>query len=122
MGLSTLQLEKCFFTNPTVTAILGSISIYFVAYWITNVPKITEMRVYKCLLKNSMYIYLFHEPVNFIMLRWAINNNVVSNGKLSVIFFLGRMIGSIVLSIVLGEIIDNIKKQHICSLLIKENE
>lgn len=118
--MSCIQFEKAIFTNVTIIAVLGSLTIYFVAYWITTIPKLTELRIYRCLLKNSMYIYLFHEPFNFIMLRWAINNNIVVSETLSAIYFAGRTLGSIVLAVVLGQIVDYIRQQKICSVLIRE--
>lgn len=109
LSLSYLQYCKHFFPENLLTIILGSATIYAVSYWISRIPHFTDAVFHKILLRNSMYIYLFHDPINFLVLRWAIEYNVILSKAGAVTFFAARTVGAILISILFGEIIQIVK-------------
>ena len=109
--LSYLQYYEHLFSEELLVIILGSATVYAVSYWTSRIPHFMNTTLHKVLLRNSMYIYLFHDPINFLILRWAIERNVLVSQIGSVIFFAMRTVGVILISILIGEIIRIIKKK-----------
>ncbi len=109
--LTYLQYCRHLFSDDLVVILLGSATIYIFSYWICKIPHFMNFAFHKILLRNSMYIYLFHDPINFLILKWAIDYNVIITKIGAVSFFAARTVGTILISIVIGEFIELVKRK-----------
>lgn len=79
--------------------------------------KITENACYRVLINSSFYIYLFHEPLNFIWIKIARDTSLLSHSWGVIGFYAGRSVGAIILSIVLYKLyflfLNAIKKRRL---------
>lgn len=65
--------------------------------------------------KMSMYVYLFHDPMNFMILRYG--TTIATTGWDIVMYQLMRTLGVIVVSLLIGICIEKIKKTSLIKFL-----
>lgn len=87
----------------------GILFTYMVSYCLTAFTDILYTKPYRFLLKYSFYIYLFHDPFNFIVLRCAQNWNLASKSWGGAVILTARTIGAVVFSIMLGYAVEKMK-------------
>lgn len=74
----------------------GCIATYCLALGISKVPAITESKLTQALLSTSMGLYLYAEPINYLLLRIVIelfSINILGSELGSVIIFAVRTVG-----------------------------
>lgn len=120
--LTACQYKSHIFDNSLFIIVLGSGFVYLYSLWIARVPGFTQNVVYKCLLRNSMYIYLFHEPLNFAILKLTNHYNLLDSSLGVAAYFASRTIGVILLSLLLGEMIQYIKKKKLIPVKVIVND
>lgn len=80
-----------------------------VARILTN-TKLGSWKFIDFLEKNSMYIYLFHDLLEYVMLKFSFQFNLLSSTLGTILYVFLRIIGVIVISILLGMAIEKINK------------
>ena len=103
---------KIGFLNEFFIVIICSYAVYLLC--IVLVKKygfLCERWEFRLLLGHSMHIYLFHDPLEYAVLLISFTYGWLSS-KLGCLAYMGmRTVGVIILSVVLGYIIDIMKKR-----------
>lgn len=56
--------------------------------------------------RNLFYIYLFHDPINYIILRFAFGDmQILTSGAGCWLYLMARTVGIFVISMLLGEML-----------------
>ncbi len=76
----------------------------------SRIPAVADSSFLRMLERDSIYVYLFHDPLNFVILRFAFANWWVSDPVMSWVYVLARTLGVVVVSILLGELIGLLKR------------
>lgn len=61
--------------------------------------------IWKGIIRNLFYVYLFHDPLEYVVLRIFIGKELLSSGLGCIMYTFLRTIGVFVVSIVLGELV-----------------
>lgn len=79
--------------------------------------RIVESKIFKILSRNAMFIYLFHDPLEYICLKYAFHYNILTTNWGCYLYLTIRTIGVILISIIIGEVIyfinHKLKNRHI---------
>lgn len=98
--------------NPFFLILMGSFMTYLFAdildHYFNN---ISENRLWKIISRNLFYIYLFHDPLEYIVLRIFMNRNLLENAIGCVMYPTMRIVGVFVVSLLLGEIVTCMKRK-----------
>lgn len=96
--------------NSFFSILCGSFMIYLLSDLCTRLFKnFVKTKVWKILTRNLFYIYLFHDPLEYIVLRIFMNNTYLNSALGCILYATSRTLGIIVISIILGELIRCIK-------------
>lgn len=99
------------FSGPCII-VCGCVWTYLLAELCSRkLIKITRTRFWKLIMRNMFNIYLFHDPLNYIILKYAFRSDMLSNPVTSILYFILRTLGVVVVSIFIGEIINNISSR-----------
>ena len=97
--------------NGQFRILVNSLWILFISIFVTRqFPGLMKSKLMRVLLRNSFYIYLFHDPLEYIVLRFAFHFNWLSFNFGYAIYVLFRTAGVVMASIVLGEFIEKFKR------------
>jgi hypothetical protein len=75
--------------------------------------KIVEFKLYKIILRNAMFIYLFHDPLEYICLKFSFQYNLLTFNWGCYLYLIIRTFGVIIISVLIGEIIRSVKRKII---------
>lgn len=93
------------------TIIVGSFMTYLLADILDRGFKgVKENRCWKFVITNLFYVYLFHDPMEYIVLRLFIGQDWLRTGIGCIAYTVCRTIVIFVISLILGEMIGQIKK------------
>ena len=107
--LNILQMRKGVFTADALKVILGSSLMYSIAALLSRWNGLMKNKGFEILRRDAFDIYLFHEPINFIVLRMAINTKMIESMRGGVTFFAMRIFGAITISVILAEMLRYVK-------------
>lgn len=97
--------------NGQFRILVNSLWILFIGIFATRqFPGLMKSKLMRVLLRNSFYIYLFHDPLEYIVLRFAFHFNWLSYNSGYVTYVFLRTAGVVIASIVLGEFIEKFKR------------
>jgi hypothetical protein len=107
MYLMTIALvieTKYLSANSAVRILVRSLWIYSVCLCILKLmPSLSDNRWYKLLLRNCFYIYIFHDPLEYVVLRLAFDRSWLTSSLGCYSYLFCRIAGVVVVSIILGE-------------------
>jgi fucose 4-O-acetylase-like acetyltransferase len=109
------------FPDDAIILIRGGFVCSIAGVSSTFFTKVKNVRLYKLLIKDSMYIYLFHDPLEYIVLYITFRYELLTYSIGCIAYVFCRIIGVIIVSIVIGEIINKIKA-IMENILIKNKE
>lgn len=93
--------------NKFFTICIATIVLLLLSEVIMRTSIVTS-GLFKLILRNSFYIYIFHDPLEYIVLRLAFDNNWLNTDIGCYIYWFLRIFGVIIVSIGLGECIKKI--------------
>lgn len=106
---------KSKFLPYEIETLLNCIGIYFVSELLSrSFSTIGESKMYIVFVRNLFNIYLFHDPLEYIILKLFMGNNWLTNTLGCYIYMFCRFVVVIIISILIGELI------RLISIKIKE--
>ena len=98
--------------NSFFVILVGSLLTYILADLFDRAfPGAKNNRVWDFIVKNLFYVYLFHDPINYVVLRVFINGGYLKTALGCILYTVARTVGIFIASLVLGESVDFIKKK-----------
>ncbi|MGP1586958.1 MAG: acyltransferase family protein [Treponemataceae bacterium] len=74
--------------------------------------KIYNSKIMKVILKNLFYVYIFHDPLEYVILKFYFSYPEIFKFKMGIIlYYFLRIIGVCVISIILGEFVAFLKRK-----------
>ena len=90
--------------NTFFTIVFGCLSAYGIAKLCDSMlGRFSETGIYRIFARNLFYIYLFHDPLEYIVLRMFMNGNFLTTAAGCYVYVCSRIIGVIAVSVLLGE-------------------
>lgn len=103
--------------------LVGSFMTYLMADICDRTIKISYgSRVWKFVIRNLFYVYLLHDPLEYIVLRIFMNGDLMSTSWGCILYTASRTIIIFIVTLFMGELIDNIKKRSAVLLGSTEKE
>ena len=105
-----MKVEKIFLTG------LLCLTVYMISYFVKK-SKIFNSRVFNGLRRDSFGIYLYSDPLNYLILMAGaslLGGELWTNNLYSVAFYLFRILVTLGISICLTEVLKKCKIKHIC--------
>lgn len=97
---------KYYILNPFFQIVCGSFLTYVIARLFSQLFKnFTTAKIWKIITRNLFNIYLFHDPLEYVILKIFMNNNYLISSFGCYMYVTLRIIGVIVVSILLGEFV-----------------
>lgn len=97
--------------------IAGSFMTYLLADILDRIfVHVSEKKWWKVVTRNLFYIYLFHDPMNYLVLRFFMGRRLLETGFGCVMFTISRTCIIFIVSMILGEIVSYMKKKIVCVL------
>ena len=94
-------------------ALLGSLTLYFLSYlcsrWFAKLP---STGLWKLLIPNLFYIYLLHDPLEYVVLRLFLGTGSLTGTPMFLCYLLVRILGIFLLSLALGQAITWLKRKR----------
>jgi len=111
--LSVLEVihNKYHILNTFFVSLIGSLLTILIAYLCTKLfAKFSESKAFNVITRNLFFVYIFHDPLNYIILKLFIPSNLISSDFGCIMYFVCRTLGVFIVSILLGEMISATKK------------
>lgn len=109
--------------NPFFAVICGAFSTYLLANLCSKLfIRITNTKAWKILVRNLFNVYLFHDPLEYIILKVFMDNNYLTSAFGCYMYTTLRTIGVFIVSIILGELVRYIKNIFVKILDNKSNK
>ncbi len=90
--------------------IIGSFFTYVLSSICSKLfRKTVKSKLWKIVIRNLFYVYLFHDPIEYIILRIFFNTNLLSTAIGCILYTFARTVLVFILSILLGEFINHCK-------------
>ncbi len=97
--------------NNLFVVLVGSFLTLLIAYLCSKIfSNHSESKLFNIVTRNLFYVYIFHDPLNYVILKLFIPNNLISSNFGCIMYFVCRTLGVFIVSILMGEIITVIKK------------
>ena len=106
------------FMDTICSALITSLGFYYLAVQISHSRLLIENALYKQLLSCNFYIYLFHDPLNFVWIKIAAELKMLQSGLGVIIFYSLRTVGNIAISICFYYVINFLIKSFFLKKLI----
>lgn len=101
---------KNFLLSPEATIIVCSFWAFLLALLAEKLfAKLYESRTMQVIFKNLFYVYIFHDPLNYLFLRFSFENDLLCTSFGVCIFYFVRTFGVFFISVLLGEMVKKIK-------------
>ena len=92
--------------NPNLKTIFGIIWMYLLSFLCSKfIPKLCKTKIWKLTINNLFYIYLFHDPLEYIIIKIFLDNGYLCYAIGCYIYIFLRTIGVFAVSITLGELL-----------------
>lgn len=85
--------------------------LFSVSLLLAKIPAFVNSRVLQVLVSYSLFIYLFHDPLNYIILRIAFASNLLTTGWGCYLYAGLRTVGVVLVSLLLGGLVRTVKKR-----------
>lgn len=96
--------------NSFFTIIAGAFFTYLIADICTRVfTKATDSLLWKVVVKNLFYVYIFHDPMEYIILKISMDHYWLCSDIGCVIYIISRTVLVFVLGVLFGEIVSKCK-------------
>lgn len=93
------------FLNSTCQIVLGIVGTFFLAdFFSISCKRFENSMVYKVVNRNLFNIYLFHDPLQYIVLKMYMNGTALTTRMGNYTYSFMRTFGVILISIVIGEL------------------
>lgn len=103
--------------NKFFVIVCGSFQTYLFANICVRIFKnIGEKKIWKTLINNLFFVYIFHDPLEYIVLRLFFSNNLLDTAFGCYLYTFTRTVVIFIVSVLLGEIITLMKKK--CSHIL----
>lgn len=103
---------KTIMVNDFFKVIIGCYHTYLLAVICSILfKKIEHWKAYKILIRNLFCIYLFHDPLEYVVLKVYMDNGFLQTTIGCITYTFLRIFGVIIVSIILGELIHMASKQ-----------
>ncbi len=89
--------------------VIFNASMFYSLVSIILFTKIGNTKMWDFMEKYSMNIYLYHDPLNYVILMLALKYNICSSLIGKILYVLARTIGVVIISIILAKIVNKIK-------------
>ena len=114
--LSIINTKMTIFTKDAVI-VIGIIMTIALSYILcVLLGKYSGNMLYNVLMRNLFNIYLYHDPLNYIVLKVTFKFNIIESGLGCYIYMFSRTIGVMIGSIIIGEtlhiILTKLKSVH----------
>lgn len=94
----------------TFTIICSSIWTYLLAWMCDNyLCRVCGTKLWKILIKNLFYVYLFHDPLEYIVLKIFMSNEFLNYSIGCYVYTAFRTVGVFVVSVIMGELVTHVK-------------
>ena len=70
----------------------------------------TGTKIWKILTRNLLNVYLFHDPLEYVILRVFMTGDLMSKAVFCWLFYILRSFGTVIVSIAIGELLRYLKK------------
>lgn len=102
--------KKFYLLNSFFIIMAGSFLTYILSDLLDRIFKnITENRAWKFLVKNIFYVYIFHDPLEYIVLRVFIGKNLLASSYGCYLYTFCRIVVIFAVSLLLGDVVEKIK-------------
>lgn len=102
---------RCNILNVFFLNLCGSFQTYLLVDILTRIfKKIPVTKAWEIANRNLFYIYLFHDPLEYIVLKIFFSNNLLVYNWGCYLYVFSRSIGVFLASLVLGELVTLVKK------------
>jgi fucose 4-O-acetylase-like acetyltransferase len=109
-----IDYSRGYFIDGFLCIIIYSFCTYLFADLIYfYFPKLINAKPYNILSKNIMFIYLLHDPLEYVCLKFTFNYNLLIYGWGCYFYLLFRIIGVTFISILIGEAFTRIKNKFL---------
>lgn len=114
ISIFILPLFTSFSLLKEIKIVFLCFSVYIVSVLISKCNNtICDNKVFKLITRNLFYIYLFHDPFEYVVLKLFFSSDILINPLFQILYYLCRLVIIIVFSIVLGELLRKIKSHAI---------
>lgn len=97
--------------NGAIRILVRSFWIYSVSVCILKlIPSLSDKRWYQLLLRNCFYIYIFHDPLEYVVLRITFEHSWLTSSAGCYAYLFCRTAGVVIVSVMLGEAVLLVKK------------
>ena len=97
--------------TPFFLIICGSFFTYLMADLCNRIFKnFGKTKIWNVLIRNLFFVYLLHDPLEYVALKIFMNSSIMSNGLGCLLYFSSRTIIIFVICVALGELIRILKK------------
>lgn len=109
--------RKYWIINKFFLIIIGSFLSFLSADMCNRMfPKMFEKDIFKIVIRNLFYVYIFHDPMEYIVLRFYMEHGLLASDFGCVTYTFCRIVGVFVISIFLGECVERLKSIF-CNIL-----
>lgn len=106
MTLAMFVETRYLSANEVIRILIRCAWIYSACVCILKlVPALVNNWIYKIVLRNCFYIYLLHDPLNFVVLKLAFGQAWLTSNLGCYAYLFCRTVGLVLVSIILGEAI-----------------
>lgn len=106
--------EKFDILSSFFVILIGSFMTYVMAAILDRLfANAYENKLWKIVTRNLFYVYIFHDPLEYIVLRIFFNSNLLKNSFGCIAYVIARTVVIFIISVLLGEIIEFIKKKFV---------
>lgn len=116
-GILSIISCKLHLFNDFYQIMMSTLFIYGCCYYLSKLAKLKKNRLYNSFSKHSFDIYLYHDPMNYILLYSVYNTGLYryfSSWIVVSLWFLIRIFGNIVFASYLGCLFKNIYQKFKC--------
>ena len=74
-------------------------------------PKISELPLWDLVIRNLLYVYLFHDPINYLILKLMVPGNLLCSAGGVILYVLMRTVILFAVCVLFGECVTILKKK-----------
>ena len=122
--LSVLEMIIIKFDVPRgyFVSLVGCAFTFAMAYLCDKMFKnVSNSKIWDLVTRNLFYVYIFHDPLNYLILRIFFSSDYLNYGGGCIMYLLSRTLFVIVISIILGECVRLIKNKFVKKKLVVSN-
>ena len=121
LGLEILNI-KYHLLQWHVAVFMGCAFTFAMAYLCDKMFKnVSNSKIWDLVTRNLFYVYIFHDPLNYLILRIFFSSGYLNYGGGCIMYLLSRTLFVIVISIILGECVRLIKNKFVKKKLVVAN-